>query len=485
MRISMRGRRYCPWSSRLPQGRRHLLMWPPQRAGFVWVVLVSTALLALTPAARCQNSGGGSAANQVPAAPASQIATQASPSQPPTAASYPTVRITLNQAIHLALVHNHALKAERTLISQNKAEEITANLRPNPVLGFDSQYIPLFSPQDFSADNLNQTQEFDLGISYLFERGHKRQRRLQAARDQTAVTTAEVADASRNLTFQVAQQFISVLLAESTLQFSVDNLKSFEQTVGIAKEKFKAGAISEGDYLKIKLQMLQFETDASSARLARAEALIDLRQSMGYDSVPENYDVTGKLAYVPLHAGLEDLQAEALRDRPDLRATELGVTAAKSQIQLAKAYGKQDVTGQFNYVHTAGENAATISASIPWALFNKNQGEIARTSFALTQAEEIKLWTSDAVLSDVADAYRALKNNARVVNLYTSGYLKQAKESRDISQYAYTRGAASLLDFLDAERSYRSVQLSYRQTLSSYMTDLEQLKEAVGTRTLP
>jgi cobalt-zinc-cadmium efflux system outer membrane protein len=149
-------------------------------------------------------------------------------------------------------------------ILQNQALEITANLRPNPSLGADSQFIPIFSPGDFSADDLNLTQQFDIGISYLFERGHKRQRRLQAARDQTALTRAQVTDAERTLAFNVGQQFISVLLAESTLQFAQQDLKDFQTTVDIANAQFKAGAISEGDYLKIKLQLLQFQTDVSS-----------------------------------------------------------------------------------------------------------------------------------------------------------------------------------------------------------------------------
>src|ERR1022692_2258074 len=142
-----------------------------------------------------------------------------------------TTLISLDQAIDLALAHNHSIKATRTLILQNQAQEITANLRPNPTLGADSQFVPFFSPQDFSGENLNQTQQFDIGIGYLFERGHKRQRRLQAARDQTAVTRAQVADAERTLAFNVGQQFVSVLLAESTLQFALRDLQSFQQTV--------------------------------------------------------------------------------------------------------------------------------------------------------------------------------------------------------------------------------------------------------------
>ena len=177
--------------------------------------------------------------------------------------------ITLDQAIDLALAHNHALKATRTLILQNQAQEITANLRPNPTLNFDSQFLPVFSPSNFNSDNLSEIQQFDAGIGYLFERGRKRQHRLQAAQDQTAVTRAQVTDAERTLAFNVGQQFISVLLAESTLRFALQDLESFQQTVDIGEAQYKSGYISEGDYLKIKLQLLQFQTDVSSARLAQ------------------------------------------------------------------------------------------------------------------------------------------------------------------------------------------------------------------------
>jgi cobalt-zinc-cadmium efflux system outer membrane protein len=396
-----------------------------------------------------------------------------------------TTRITLDQAIDLALAHNHSIKATRTLILQNQDQEITANLRPNPTLGVDTQFVPFFSPQYFSSDNLNQTQQFDIGVGYLFERGHKRQRRLQAARDQTAVTRAQVADAERTLAFNVGQQFVSVLLAESTLQFAMEDLRGFQQTVDISETQLKAGYIGEGDYLKIKLQLLQFQTDVSSARLARVQALVGLRELLGYDAVPADFDVMGDLAYQPLQANLETLQARALRDRPDFRAAQLGVTAAKSQILLAKANAKVDVNGTYDFTHVSGENTASIFANFELPIFNRNQGEILRTNHALTQAEEQQQAASDTVLSDVSDAYEALRSNDEVVQLYMSGYLKQAQDSRDISEYAYKRGAASLLDYLDSERSYRATQLAYRQALASYMTALVQLKQAMGARNLP
>ncbi len=396
-----------------------------------------------------------------------------------------TTRITLEDAIHLALEHNHALKAARTQILQNQAQEITANLRPNPTLSADSQFLPFFSPQDFSGQNLDQTQQFDVGIGYLFERGRKRQRRLQAARDQTAATRAQIADAERTLDFNVGQQFIGVLLAESTLDFAIRNLKDFQQTVDIGEAQLKAGAIGEGDYLKIKLQMLQFETDVSSARLARVQALVALREALGFNAVPADYEVVGDLAYEPLKARLEDLQVKALKERPDFRAADLGIVAAQSQILLAKANAKVDINATYALSHVAGSTSTSLYTSFELPFFNRNQGEIARTGYALTQAQEQQQATSDTVLGDVENAYATLRSNEEVVQLYTSGYLKQAQESRDISEYAYKRGAVSLLDFLDAERSNRAVQLAYRQALASYMTALEQLKQAVGTRSLP
>ena len=395
------------------------------------------------------------------------------------------VKIALDEAIQLALQHNHNLLAARTTIQQSQAEETTANLRPNPTLFADWEYLPLFSPSSQNSQYLQGSTEADLGLGYLIERGRKRQHRLQAAKDITAQTRSLVADNERSLTFNVASLFVNVQLAESTLELAEQDLKSFQQTVDLSEIRYKAGAISEDDYLKIKLQLLQFETDLQQAQLARVQALSDLRQSLGYESVSPDYDVTGPFDYQPLKGNLEDLQMKALHNRPDLRAAQQGVTAADSQYELQKAIGKVDVTVQANYSHVNGINTATFFGSVPLPIFNRNQGEIARSRFAITQAQEQEKATSGQTFTDVRDAYEGLRTNDKVVTLYRSGYLDVAQKDRDISEYAYKRGAASLLDFLDAERSYRATQLGYRQALASYLLALEQLREAVGARNLP
>ena len=397
----------------------------------------------------------------------------------------PHTRIDLDQAIQLAVARNHALKAAQTLIPQSQAEEITAAIRPNPVFIYDDLFVPIFSPGQFNSTTLDNVTEFDLGFSYTFERGHKRQARMQAAHDQTAVTRSQVSDTERGLTFNVAQQFIGILLAKANLQLANDDLASFQQTVNLSQEQFRAGAIGEGDLLKIKLQLLQFQMDVSAARLALVQARASLRELLGYDAVPIDYDVTGELAYTPLGLNQEDLQLRALKLRPDLLAAQQGVTAAQSQFQLAKANGKRDLTTTLDYTHVSAVNSASFTMNIEIPIFDRNQGEIARTHYAVTQAQETSTGASETVMTDVANAYQGIETSAQVVELYTSGYLKQAEDSREISEYAYKRGAASLLDFLDAERSYRATELAYRQALANYMLSLEQLRQAVGTRNLP
>jgi outer membrane protein, heavy metal efflux system len=431
-------------------------------------IFFATAALAFTVSAKGQQ-------NPVPAQTSAPQAT------PPTLAS----RISLVEAIRLALLHNHALQAMRSTIQQSQAEEITANLRPNPTLGLDAQYLPIFQPSQFSSDYIDQQAQFDAGVGYLFERGKKRQHRLQAARDQTTVVRSQVSDSERQLVFNVGQQFVDALLAESTLEFAQLDLDSFQKTVEISNERFRVGDLSEGDFLKIKLQLLQFQTDVSAAKLAKVQALAALRQFLGFESVPDDYDVQGSLDYQPVHADMNGLKTLAAMNRPDLRAAQQAVVAAESQLALQKANGKMDITGTFNYTHTSGVNTGAFYYNMPLPIFNRNQGEIARAVYAITQAQEQASETAQQVSTDVVQAYENLRTNDQIIQLYQGGYVDEAKQSRDISEYAYRKGAASLLDYLDSERTYRANQLAYRQALANYMLALEQMRQAVGTRNLP
>jgi outer membrane protein, heavy metal efflux system len=446
------------------------------------------ALLASGRLSAQQNSG-------LPDAPQPRRALTAQTQAPPPIAAPPQVpvplinpsarAVTLEEALDLAKRNNPSLQATQTLILQNKAQEITANLRPNPVLSMDAQYLPLFEPSLFSDSNYwNDNSQFDVGAGYLFERGKKRQHRLDAAKSATAVTEAQVSDAQRSVVASTAQLFIAALLAKSNLEFAQSLLDSYKKTVDISQERQQAGSMSRNDLLKIQLQSLQFENDVNNAELVRAQALASLRQFLGFDSVPQDYAVVGALAYEPVTSRLEDLQARALANRPDLQAAQRSVTASESQVGLAKANGKVDFNVTFDYTRLNQSNLGAFYFSIPLPVFNKNQGEIARTQYAVTQSQFQQKAAEQQVLTDVQNAYEGLRRSEQAVRLYDKGYLDKAKESLDITKFSYEHGAASLLDFLDAERSYRSTELNYRQALATYMTSLEQLRQAAGARDL-
>jgi len=395
-------------------------------------------------------------------------------------------KVTLDQAIQLAIQHNHGLLAARTTILQNQFLEVQANVRPNPTMFTDWEYLPLPGVGTGGlGDYLHNSTEGDIGMSYLFERGKKRQHRLQAAQDTTIVSRSTVNDNERTLAFNVAQLYINAQLADSTLDLARQDVKSFQTTVDIGQRQYQIGAMAENDFLKLKLQLVQYQTDLEQAELSKAQALSDLRQQLGYESVPSEYDIADTLEYRPVAVKLEELQMKALENRPDLRAAQQGITAATSQYELAKANGKPDVTLSANYSHVNAISAFTFSISMPLPIFDRNQGNIGQTRYAIAQAREQHKLSNGQVLTDVRDAYEGVRSNDRVIQIYRGGMLEAAQRSRDISEYAYRRGATALLDFLDAERSYRATELAYRQALAAYVTSVEQLRQAVGTRSLP
>ena len=400
----------------------------------------------------------------------------------PSLPEHPDKVITLEEAIDLAVRNNPTLQAQRTQVPQNKEQEVTANLRPNPTLSWDAQFIPIFEPHLFSSDYINQDAQFDIGVGYLFERGKKRQNRLLAAQGATAVTEAQTRDAERTLIANTAQQFITALLAKSTLEFSEALLQRYEDAVAASEKRGKIK--DEQADLKLKLQTLQFHSDVTSSQIALVQALNSLRELIGFDALPRNYDIVGQLNYEPMTLSYDELHTRALELRPDLQAAQRGVLAARSQIALAKANSKQDLTVTMDYTHLAGDNLAAFFFQIPLPIFNRNQGEVARTYYALAQSQYMEKAAEEQVKTDLKNAYETLLNTRDVVQLYDNGYLGESEESVKLARNSYAGGTVGLLDFLDALRSYRSTQLSYRQALASYMAAMETLRQAIGTRNL-
>ena len=397
----------------------------------------------------------------------------------------PEVRITLEQAEQMALAHNRTLQADLTFISQSKANEITAGLRPNPVFDTDALFIPFFSPKNLNSDTLNNTSEFDAGVSYDFQLYGKRKARMNAAHAATTVTRSLVSNDERRLRYDVAAQFIHVVYAESKLRFAKQDLATFDKSLKISKRQYTAGSISHGSLLKLQLQRLLFQTDYTSAQVAVIQAKNNLRQLVGFDALPANYDVLGRLHAPNPHRSLLGLEAEALRNRPDLAASRQNVTEAQSQLHLARAYAHPSLGTTLDYTRLAGMNDLSSYATMAIPVFDRNQGNIAGAKAQITQANEQERAAEQLVLTQVRSAYAEQQSALQVVDLYRSGYLGDAQQSLSISEYAYLRGDTSLLNFLDAERSYRTVELDYRRALAQAMLSDQRLQEVVNRTMRP
>jgi cobalt-zinc-cadmium efflux system outer membrane protein len=393
--------------------------------------------------------------------------------------------ISKDDAVRIALAYNQSLRAQRLNIDQSKAQEVTAFLKPNPTFSTIVDTIPIFSPATIRFN----TQIYSEALSYTVERGGKREKRGVVAKDNTESAAQNVIDNERTLRFQVVQAFVNVLLAKSVLEFAKSDLANFSQEVDLNRTRVAAGDLAEGDYLKLSIQKLQFEQDVSSSQLGLVQARATLRQQLGYQSVADDFDVMGMLTHNKQSITLDDLRNKALENRPDLQAAHTGVKLANDTISLAFGNRAKDWTFGTDYTYQSigpngTGNAVGFSFSIDLPIHDRNQGEIARSQAAARQSVETESSTQVGVLTDVVNAFYGLQSNEEIVTLYESGYLRQTTESRDISNYAYQHGAATILDVLDAERSYRATQLAYRQALAAYMIAVEQVNESAGTQVI-
>jgi len=387
-------------------------------------------------------------------------------------------------AVQLALEHNHQLRAQRLNVDLSKADEITAALKPNPVLTSTNENFPVFSPSQMTWDNFANNQNFVQSVTYLFERGGKRKNRTLVAQDTTTVAAHGAVDAERQLAFDTRQSFINVLLAKSTLELAHQNLDDFNNVVEVNRARLKAGDLAEAEFYRILLQKLQFEQDVTSGELALVQAKAALRQSVGFDGLAQEFDVDGDLAFARYTVTLDDLKREALAARPDLLGAQSGLKLAEDTQALEFSNKARDFTGGLEYDRDGPLNALGFSFSFELPFHDRNQGNIARSKLAVRQAAETQAAATSTVLTDVLNAYATFHASEKVVSLYQSGYLDQAKESRDISAYVYQRGNGTLLDLLDAERTYRETQLAFRQALAAYMTAVQQINFVVGKQVM-
>jgi len=379
---------------------------------------------------------------------------------------------------------NPTLLAGRLNVDESKAQEITAFLRPNPTFTVSADGTQIV-PHKGVWQPLTGTFESP-SISYLHERQHKRELRLESAQRGTSIATSQQADLERTLLFNLRSAFVQTLQSKAVLDVSKANLEYYDHVLSVSNEQYKAGDIAQIDLDRLQLQRVQFEADVQSAEVNLRTAKIQLLQLLNDRTPVDQFDVVGPFDFVEQLQALDDYRKVALDARPDLRAALESVDKAKTDHKLAIANGSTDPTFATWYTHNSSNNnpfgtdTLGVSVSIPLRTFDRNQGEKLRTKIDIDRNERLRAATEAQVFGDVDSAFAQLNSTLTLLRPYKAKYLQQAVRVRDTVYFSYQHGGASLLDFLNAESEYRSVQLNYVNLVGTYLTAASQMNLAVG-----
>jgi cobalt-zinc-cadmium efflux system outer membrane protein len=379
---------------------------------------------------------------------------------------------------------NPTLLADKVSIDESRAQEITAFLRPNPTLSLSVDGTQI-APEKGVWRPFAGTYETP-GISFLQERQHKRQLRLESAKKGTLIAVSNHADMQRTMLFTLRSAFVSTLQAKAVLQLAKDNLVYYDHVLKISRDRYDAGDIAQIDLDRLELQRVQYESDLQAAEENLETAKIQLLTLLNSRTPIEQVDVTGLYDFNEQLMPRDEFRKIALDTRPDLKAAAEAVDKAQTDHKLAVANGSTDPTWGAWYTHNSsnnnpfGINTLGVSVSIPFRIFDRNQGEKLRTQLDITRNEKLRDAAEAGVLSDVDSSYATVESDLTLLRPYKAKYLQQAVRVRDTIFFSYQHGGASLLDFLNAESEYRTVELSYVNLVGSYLTAAAQLNEAVG-----
>lgn len=378
-------------------------------------------------------------------------------------------------------VNNPSLVAGRLTVDEAKANEVTANLRPNPQLSLVLDEFTVFNPDLLSVNNAQWTSS----VTQLVERQGKRHLRYQSAQLATRGTQADVKDLERTLIFSVRDAFNRLLAAKSVLQLAADNLQYYDKVIDVNRDRFKAGDIAKIDLERVELQRAQFESDYQNAQVSLRQAKLDLL-ALTNDKTPlDQFDIIGNFEFQDVLPAESTIRKAAISNRPDLQSATASVEKAQVDRKLAWANGSTDPTVGVEYQRNGPYNTMGIDVGVPLRIFDRNQGEKQRTVVELDRTQNLKQAVVLGILRDVDSARSSLVSVLELLKPYRDHYIPESTEVRETISFSYSHGGASLLDFLDAQREYRDTQLNYRNLIASYLTAVNQLNFSVGQEVIP
>jgi cobalt-zinc-cadmium efflux system outer membrane protein len=393
----------------------------------------------------------------------------------------------------LATFHAHGfqiLLAEANIMSAEGDEKI-AGAVPNPIA--NGGYGHAFN---YSAQTPDQSaNQYSVGLSdnaaIEDSLSGKRGLRLKVARSALAAAKMSRQDAQRNLEFQVKAAYLQVVLAQNALDFTRDALKTNTIEVDLTQRRYDKGAINEGELARMKMQKLEAEQAVDTGMQTLRQARVALAFLLGVRGRVTDFDIDrGVLKYrIPdtLRTSSPDaLLRDAFEKRPDLRALGYLRQSAEAQIRLSKRLVFPDIALSVDYTQTGtGQQAIqpptlSVGLSAPLPVLYQQQGEIRKAEANYNTQSLMQAQTTAQVVSDLEAAYAAFGASKHLVERMEGTELEQAKLARDVTERQFHGGTATLMDFLDAQRTYIATNIEYLQDLTSYWTSVFQLEQAVG-----
>ena len=388
------------------------------------------------------------------------------------------LRLSQDEAVGLFLKQNFDLLITKFGIEFARGRQITARLFPNPVLS-----VGTLSSYTQGCQGTRCGQVFPQ-IQQLFELAGKRGYRIESAAFGARSAEANFEDAIRQLTFTVKDAYYRVQLAQRRLALAEENRDRFSRILEVNSIRFKKGYIAEVDLIRIRLQVVDFQSQIIQAIQDGNQARADLRVLLGLSPSVELL-LTTELDYHLIEPDIVALRKLALEMRPDIRMKRLTQSQRMADLRLAKAYRIPDVTAGAGLAVQGpqgpdNQQQVGFSLGIPLPLFNRNQGGIAQAEVSIQMAETDLQKAIVQVENDVEIAYRNLLESRRLVETYRGGVLEDARLTLTIVEKAYERGGATILDLLDAARTSRTIQQNYIETLFNYQRNVFLLENAVG-----
>ena len=402
-------------------------------------------------------------------------AARGQPSNPPKSgapAPGSSLVLSLEDARQTALTRNWDLLSARSGIDAATAQLIIAKEFPNPTASWSTARIGTHEAGTVLGNSLwNRSYDTIAAVNQLIEIAGKRHDRQEAARAGIVGAKARFYDAERTLAQGVTKAYVVALLAAENARVLGESAGYVEHEASIAQAQFNAGDLSEADKTTLQINAEQFALQAKAAEAAAIQARIAVEVLMGVPQPEGRWTAGDSLEKLMSTSAEPPAAGEPEAERPDVLAAEADLRGGRAQLQLQKAVRIPDPTFTFGAEHNppgGGPAVDTflIGVTFPLPLWNRNGGNIRAARAAVDQFEEALGKTKTQAAADIATAESSYREAHERWLRYRDETAPKSAKVREAIAFKYQRGAATLVDLLNAEQTDNAVRLALAQAMS-------------------